>query len=118
MAANVDATFKVLLIGDSGVGKSALTFRFCDDVFFDDHAATLGVDFKYANVTREAVGGQRVRLALWDCAGQARFEAVTSQYFRGANGVLICFDLTYRPSFINVERWFGSVSCSRMSFEQ
>ena len=121
--AHVDAApaplLKIILIGDSAVGKSSLALRMCDNVFFEDHAPTLGMDFKYGTVAVDvgdwsSGGGARrgqpdmvdVKLQLWDTAGQETFLSLTSQFYRGCNGVVLCFDLTNRESYENLELWF------------
>eukprot|EP00672_Neobodo_designis_P017270 CAMPEP_0174850910 /NCGR_PEP_ID=MMETSP1114-20130205/21204_1 /TAXON_ID=312471 /ORGANISM="Neobodo designis, Strain CCAP 1951/1" /LENGTH=235 /DNA_ID=CAMNT_0016085401 /DNA_START=39 /DNA_END=746 /DNA_ORIENTATION=+ len=101
------ASFKVILVGDTGVGKSSLVFRMVDDVFFEDHCQTLGVDFKYA---RLSVAGVNVNLQLWDTAGQDQFANMTAQYYRGCHGVVLCYDITNRHSFERVDLW-----CQRLT---
>lgn len=124
-------TFKLLLMGDSGVGKSSILLRFVEDKFLGEevHAATIGtirgeggqgpsqtysfilslghgvgVDFKVKFV--EGDGGQRVKLTIWDTAGQERFRTLTSSYYRGAHGVILVYDVTCRESFVNArEIW-------------
>lgn len=98
--------FKVILIGNSGVGKSALTLRYSDNAFFEDHAMTLGVDFKYVDVDSSRIGGHAVKLQIWDTAGQDTFLSVTTQYYRGCNGVVLCYDLTRRSSFDALDLWY------------
>jgi Ras-related protein Rab-1A len=101
-----DAFYKLLLIGDSGVGKSSLILRFVDDTFSEKYFSTIGVDFKLKNV----VAGKNditARLQVWDTAGQERFRTVTSSYYGGAKGILLVFDLTDMESFENVKLWFG-----------
>ncbi len=97
-------TLKILLIGDSSVGKSSLLVRYCNDLFnADDAAATVGVDLKSKQLTYH---GQTVRLVIWDTAGQERFRTLTSSYYRGAHAVLLVYDITNAPSFANLDRWF------------
>jgi len=100
------ATFKLLLIGDSGTGKSSLLVRFTDDIFELENAATIGVDFKVKILT---VGGKNVKLTIWDTAGQERFRTLTSSYYRGAHGVIFVYDVTKRESFANLETWFNEL---------
>ena len=76
-----DYLFKVLLIGNSGVGKSSLLLRFADDVFTDNFMPTIGVDFKIRTIE---VDGKTIKLQIWDTAGQERFRTLTSSYYRGA----------------------------------
>jgi Ras-related protein Rab-18 len=91
-------TFKLLLMGDSGTGKSSLLLRFTDDKFLgeDVQSATIGVDFKVKFIEME---GKRVKLTIWDTAGQERFRTLTSSYYRGAQGVILVYDVANRESF-------------------
>eukprot|EP00873_Tetraselmis_striata_P009873 jgi/Tetstr1/430137/TSEL_019970.t1 len=90
-----DHLFKLLLVGDSGVGKSSLLFRFTNDSF-EDLPPTIGVDFKVKYLTLD---GSRVKLTIWDTAGQERFRTLTSSYYRGAQGVVLVYDVTKRQTF-------------------
>lgn len=94
--------FKVVTVGDSGVGKSCLLTRFVSDVYSDFHVSTIGVDYKTV-VTM--VKGKLVKLLLWDTAGQERFSVVTGNYYRNADGFVIVYDATNRKSFEHVEQW-------------
>nr|XP_043610986.1 ras-related protein RABC2a-like [Erigeron canadensis] len=95
-----DASFKILLIGDSGVGKSSLLVSFIsDDDSFQHLAPTIGVDFKIKQLT---VGGKRLKLTIWDTAGQERFRTLTSSYYRGAQGIILVYDVTRRETFTNL----------------
>ncbi|KAL2502708.1 Ras-related protein RABC2a [Forsythia ovata] len=95
---NYDLSFKILLIGDSGVGKSSLLVSFISSSV-DDLAPTIGVDFKIKLLT---VGGKKVKLTIWDTAGQERFRTLTSSYYRGAQAIILVFDVTRRDSFTNL----------------
>lgn len=99
-------TLKILIIGESGVGKSSLMLRFVDDVFDPEQAATIGVDFR---VTSMAIDGNRVKLAIWDTAGQERFRTLTPSYYRGAQGVICVYDVTSRSSFEKLNHWMTEV---------
>ncbi|KAK2725416.1 ras-related protein Rab-35-like [Artemia franciscana] len=102
MAKDYDHLFKLLIIGDSGVGKSSLLIRFSDNVFSHNYITTIGVDFKIKTLE---VNGQRVKLQIWDTAGQERFRTITSTYYRGTHGVIIVYDVTNGQTFANVKRW-------------
>ncbi|XP_059629572.1 uncharacterized protein LOC132272437 [Cornus florida] len=93
-----DYLFKLLMIGDSGVGKSSLLLSFTSDTF-EDLSPTIGVDFKVKHVS---VGGKKLKLAIWDTAGQERFRTLTSSYYRGAQGIIMVYDVTRRETFTNL----------------
>ncbi|CAK9313400.1 unnamed protein product [Citrullus colocynthis] len=93
-----DYSFKILLIGDSGVGKSSILLSYISN-FVHDLSPTIGVDFKIKMVT---VGGKRLKLTIWDTAGQERFGTLTSSYYRGAHGIILVYDVTRRETFTNL----------------
>ncbi|CAK8543930.1 unnamed protein product [Lathyrus sativus] len=98
-----DLSFKILLIGDSGVGKSCLLLTFISSSSVEDLSPTIGVDFKMKTLT---VGGKRLKLTIWDTAGQERFRTLTSSYYRGAQGIILVYDVTKRETFTNLsEVW-------------
>ncbi|XP_036402600.1 ras-related protein Rab-35-like [Megalops cyprinoides] len=99
--------FKLLIIGDSNVGKSSLLLRFADNTFSGSYITTIGVDFKIRTVDIE---GERVKLQIWDTAGQERFRTITSTYYRNTHGVIIVYDVTNQESFISVKRWLNEIS--------
>jgi len=101
-----DYLFKLLLIGDSGVGKSCLLLRFADDTYTESYISTIGVDFKIRTIELD---GKTVKLQIWDTAGQERFRTITSSYYRGAHGIIIVYDVTDRQSFQNVEHWLKEI---------
>lgn len=87
---------KLLLIGDSGVGKSCCLLRFSEDSFTPSFITTIGIDFKIRTIDLD---GKRVKLQIWDTAGQERFRTITTAYYRGAMGILLVYDVTDRKSF-------------------
>ena len=101
-----DYLFKLLLIGDSGVGKSCLLLRFSDDTYDTTFSSTIGVDFKIKTVDLD---GKVVKLQIWDTAGQERFRTITSSYYRGAHGIIIVYDVTDTESFDNVKNWLKEI---------
>jgi Ras-related protein Rab-1A len=102
-----DYLFKLLLIGDSGVGKSSMLIRFTDDTYSEAFISTIGVDFKIKTIGLE---GKIIKLQIWDTAGQERFRTITSSYYRGAHGIIIVFDLTDIDSFENVQQWLLEIN--------
>ena len=101
-----DYLFKLLLIGDSGVGKSCLLLRFADDTYTESYISTIGVDFKIRTVELD---GKVVKLQIWDTAGQERFRTITSSYYRGAHGIIVVYDVTDQESFDNVKQWLSEI---------
>jgi len=99
--------FKVLLIGDTGVGKSSLLTRYVENEYHHNYIATIGVDFRNKTIRSE---GELAKLQLWDTAGQERFETINSTYYRGAHGILVCFDLTNNTSFTRVQHWLNTIN--------
>ncbi|BFZ57285.1 GTP-binding protein [Savitreella phatthalungensis] len=105
-ARNYDLLMKLLVIGDSGVGKSCLLLRFSEDSFTPSFITTIGIDFKIKNITLD---DKRVKLQIWDTAGQERFRTITTVYYRGAQGILLVYDVTAASSFDNVKTWFSNI---------
>ncbi|KAL2917599.1 ras GTPase [Polyrhizophydium stewartii] len=101
-----DYLFKLLLIGDSGVGKSCLLLRFADDTYTESYISTIGVDFKIRTIELE---GKTVKLQIWDTAGQERFRTITSSYYRGAHGIIVVYDVTDQETFNNVKQWLQEI---------
>ncbi|KAK4054710.1 hypothetical protein OIV83_000634 [Microbotryomycetes sp. JL201] len=101
-------TLKLLVIGASSVGKSSLLLRFTDELFLspDETSATIGVDFKVKVIERR---GRRWKLSIWDTAGQERFRTLTSSYYRGAQGVILVYDITARDTFESLASWINEL---------
>ena len=106
MNSEYDYLFKLLLIGDSGVGKSCLLLRFADDTYTESYISTIGVDFKIRTIELD---GKTIKLQIWDTAGQERFRTITSSYYRGAHGIIVVFDVTDQESFNNVKQWLHEI---------
>ena len=97
-----DYLFKLLLIGNSSVGKSCILLRFSDNIFNDNFLPTIGVDFKIRTFDLQS---KTIKMQIWDTAGQERFKTITSSYYRGAHGVILVYDITDRQSFKDLENW-------------
>ncbi|XP_022095903.1 ras-related protein Rab-43-like [Acanthaster planci] len=101
-----DYLFKIVLIGDAGVGKTCVVQRFKSGTFLEKQHSTIGVDFTMKSLT---VDGKKVKLQVWDTAGQERFRTITQSYYRSANGVIIAYDISKKETFYNVPRWIEDV---------
>uniref|UniRef100_A0A8C7WM85 small monomeric GTPase n=1 Tax=Oryzias sinensis TaxID=183150 RepID=A0A8C7WM85_9TELE len=100
---NFDYMFKLLIIGNSSVGKTSFLFRFADDSFTSAFVSTVGIDFKVKTIYRN---NKRVKLQIWDTAGQERYRTITTAYYRGAMGFLLMYDITSQESFCAVQDCF------------
>ncbi|TSK87526.1 Ras-related protein Rab-3D [Bagarius yarrelli] len=99
---NFDYMFKLLIIGNSSVGKTSFLFRYADDSFTSAFVSTVGIDFKVKTVFRQ---NKRIKLQIWDTAGQERYRTITTAYYRGAMGFLLMYDITNQDSFNAVQDW-------------
>lgn len=97
-----DFLYKIIIIGDSGVGKSNILMRFTDDMFSSEFISTIGVDFKIHSVQQD---GKKVKLQIWDTAGQERFLAITRSYFVHTNVAVVVYDKTSRTTFEHINYW-------------
>ena len=97
-----DYLFKLLLIGDAKVGKSSFLNQFQSNEFYTNYTPTIGVDFAIKTIQH---GGSNVKLQIWDTAGDDRFRSIVMAYFRGAQGIIVMFDITSKSSFDNVTKW-------------
>lgn len=105
-ASSYDMQIKLLMIGDSGVGKTCLLLRYANDSFSPTFITTIGIDFKIKNVE---IDTKRIKLQIWDTAGQERFRTITTSYFRGAQGILLVYDVTDRRSFESIRNWISQI---------
>ncbi|VDO99663.1 unnamed protein product [Soboliphyme baturini] len=101
-----DLLFKLLLIGDSGVGKTCILYRFSDDAFNTTFISTIGIDFKIKTIE---LNGKKIKLQIWDTAGQERFHTITTSYYRGAMGIMLVYDITNPRSFDNIAKWLRNI---------
>ncbi|CAF4988266.1 unnamed protein product, partial [Rotaria socialis] len=106
MAKAYDYLFKLLLIGDSGVGKTCVLLRFCDSAFSTTFISTIGIDFKIRTIDLD---GRKIKLQIWDTAGQERFKTITTAYYRGAMGIMLVYDITSEKSFDNIKNWIRNI---------
>uniref|UniRef100_A0AAQ4QGA5 Ras-related protein Rab-15 n=1 Tax=Gasterosteus aculeatus aculeatus TaxID=481459 RepID=A0AAQ4QGA5_GASAC len=107
MAKQYDVLFRLLLLGDSGVGKTCLLCRFTDNEFHPSHISTIGVDFKMKTLV---IDGIKVRIQIWDTAGQERYQTITKQYYRRAQvGIFLVYDITSERSFQHIMKWASDV---------
>ena len=99
-------TFKILTIGESGVGKTCILRRFVEDKFLKNHLATIGIDFKTKTLN---INNQEIKLKIWDTAGQERFRNITTQYYKGADGIVLVYDVTDEASFDKIKDWMDQI---------
>merc|ERR1712126_18266 len=102
-----DYVFKVIIVGEAGVGKSCLLRRYADQSFTENYINTIGVDFKVRTLE---INGRTVKLNIWDSAGQERFRTIVNTYYRGAHGICVVYDVTDTESFEKVGEWLNDVS--------
>ncbi|KAJ5072728.1 small gtp binding protein rab8 [Anaeramoeba ignava] len=101
-----DYLINLLMIGDSGVGKSSLLLRFSDDKFSPTFISTIGIDFKTRLIELE---DKKIKLQIWDTAGQERFRTITAAYYRNAMGIMLVYDVTDANSFGNISNWLKNI---------
>jgi small GTP-binding protein len=102
-----DYTFKILTIGESGVGKTCLLLRYTDNKFIKNYLTTIGIDFKVKLIS---IHGKSVKLKIWDTAGQERFRNITQQYYKGSDGIVLVYDVTDRESFEKISDWMKQIT--------
>lgn len=108
-----DYLFKVVVVGDSAVGKSNLMSRYVRNEFDSNSKATIGVEFQTQSM---AIDGKEVKAQIWDTAGQERFRALTYAYYRGAAGALVVYDISRRSSFESIERWLDELRSKHLTY--
>ena len=99
--------YKILLLGDSSVGKTCFLMRYADNTFQEIHMSTIGLDYKFKDVTLD--NEKTVKVQIWDTAGQDRFRSITRNYYKGAHGIIVIYDVTNRKTFENVKNWIKQI---------
>ena len=107
MDASEPPLYKILLVGDSTVGKTCFLLRYVDDSFLDLHMATIGLDYRLKTLILEEQ--KIVKVQLWDTAGQDKFRAITRNYYKGASGIILIFDVTNVKSYENIKKWINEI---------
>ena len=111
----MDITLKILILGDSNVGKTSLLLTYVDNYFPDSHVATIGIDYRIKEVI---VNGLKLKLQIWDTSGQERFRSVTHTFLRSANGIAFVYDITNKKSFEGVKNWIKDAESNSPGFEK
>ena len=104
-----DYLIKLLIIGDSGVGKSSILLQFVENTFTDNFISTIGIDFRVRTIV---IDGKRIKLQVWDTGGQDRFKTITKAYYRGAMGIILVYDVTDETSLLNIKEWIDDIKTS------
>jgi len=105
-SAAYDYLIKLIIIGDSGVGKTCFLMKFAEDNFTTSHISTIGIDFKIKTIN---IDGKNIKLQIWDTAGQERFRTITQTYYKGAMGIILAYDCTDEKSFNNIRNWINQI---------
>ena len=106
MSSESSKTFKILTIGESGVGKTCILRRFVENKFLKNHLATIGIYFKTKTLN---INNQEIKLKIWDTAGQERFRNITTQYYKGADGIVLVYDVTDEASYEKIKDWMDQI---------
>ena len=112
---NAQIRIKLLIIGDSAVGKTSILLKYTDNFFPESHLATIGVEFKTKEVE---YNGYNIELQVWDTAGQERFKSITKSFFRNANGIIFVYDITQKNTFKNVKDWIKDSEVNDYGFQR
>ena len=99
--------YKILLLGDTSVGKTCFLMRYTDNTFQEIHMSTIGLDYKLKNVQLD--DGKMYKIQIWDTAGQDRFRSITKNYYKGAHGIVLIYDITDKKTFENVRNWVRQI---------
>ena len=112
---NAQIRIKLLIIGDSAVGKTSMLLKYTDNFFPESHLATIGIEFKTKEVE---YNGYNIELQIWDTAGQERFKSITKSFFRNANGIIFVYDITQKNTFKNVKDWIKDSEVNDFGFQR
>ena len=102
-----ELVYKILLLGDSEVGKSCFLMRYSDNIFVENYIATIGLDYKLKYVQLDS--GETIKVQLWDTAGQDRYRTIAKNYYKGSHGILLLYDVTKENSFENIREWVQDI---------
>ena len=106
-ATETDLVYKILLLGDSEVGKSCFLMRYADNVFVDNYITTIGLDYKLKYIQLDS--GEIIKVQLWDTAGQDRYRTIAKNYYKGSHGILLLYDVTKTNSIENIRQWIRDI---------
>ena len=112
---NNQIKLKLLIIGDSAVGKTSMLLKYTDNFFPESHLATIGVEFKTKDIEYK---GYKIELQVWDTAGQERFKSITKSFFRNTNGIIFVYDITKKVTFKNLKDWIGDSEANDSGFKR
>lgn len=104
---NFEVLIKILIVGDSAVGKTCMLLRYCDDRFSMSHLPTIGIDFK---IKKLEIDDLRIKMQIWDTAGQERFKTITQSYFKGAHGIILTYSCDDKDSLLHIDNWVRQTS--------
>ena len=102
-----DIVFKILMLGDSEVGKSCFLMRYSDNVFVENYITTIGLDYKLKTIKLDS--GKVIKVQLWDTAGQDKYRTIAKNYYKGSHGILLLYDITKMSSFENIREWIQDI---------
>ena len=102
-----ELVFKILLLGDSEVGKSCFLMRYSENVFIENYITTIGLDYKLKTVKLDS--GKSIKVQLWDTAGQDKYRTIAKNYYKGSHGILLLYDITKQSSFDNIREWVRDI---------
>ena len=102
-----DTLSKVIVLGNSGVGKTSILLRLCESTFTDNYISTIGMDFKVKVL--EGLGGKRIKLQIWDTAGQERYRVLTKTFYKGASGIVLVYSVDDEASFLDISKWMKQI---------